>query len=109
MSIRQHLYDACQERAGYIAAAEAALESGNEAEYTAQMEKAKALNAKIDRLKADQEESERYDQLFAAGQEPGRKPEMPGNRKFHSVDDLKGMSAKEINAHWKDIAADLGE
>ena len=99
MSIRQKLYDLKAKRAGYISAAEAALEADNQEEYRTNMDAAKALNGQLDALQADLEEAERYDKLVPAG---GKAPE---EQKAMTVEDLRGLSAKEINERWSKLQA----
>lgn len=105
-SIRQKLYDLKAQRAKFISAAEMALEDGNQEEYRANMDSAKALNEKLDELQADLTEAERYDNLVPPGGQGPNGQSGPAG-KVKTVDDLKGMSAAEINKHWPEIQAQL--
>lgn len=104
-SIRQRLYDLKNERAEYIAAAEQALAEDNQEAYRENMDKAKGLNERLDELQADLTEAERYDKLTPPGTAPqmGVKPHQA--HAFKTVDDLKGMTTEEINAHWAELLA----
>ena len=106
-SIRQKLYDLKTQRENYIRAAEMALEADNQEEYRANIDQAKALNEKLDELQADLVEAERYDKLTPPGSmlQAGAKP--PQTTAFKTVDDLRGMTPAEINAHWDEIYAQL--
>lgn len=104
-SIRQKLYDLKAQREKFITAAEMALEADNQDEYRANIDQAKALNEKLDELQADLVEAERYDKLTPPGSmlQAGAKP--PQTAAFKTVDDLKGMTTEEINAHWAELLA----
>lgn len=99
--IRQKLYDLMAQRADLINAAEAALTADNQEEYRANMDAAKALNSQLDALQGDLAEAERYDKLYppCPTEEQGAAPQAL------TVDNLKGLSAEEINKRWKQMLA----
>lgn len=57
---RKQLHDLMGQRAKHLAAAEAAQQEGNSAEFKAAMDRAKAMNGQIDDLKAVVDEADRY-------------------------------------------------
>ena len=63
---RARLNELKGQHAGFVAAAEAALQTNNMTEYKAQMEKAKALNSQIADLNDLVQETDRYDIAHAA-------------------------------------------
>ena len=103
-TIRQRLYDLKNQRAEYIAAAEQALAEDNQEAYRKNMDKAKGLNERLDELQADLTEAERYDKLVPPAGGASNGPQNPAG-KVKTVDDLKGMSAAEINKHWAELLA----
>lgn len=58
---RQRVNELMSQRAGFLKAAQAALDQGNQLEYKAQLEKAKAMNGQIDDLQALVQEYDKYD------------------------------------------------
>lgn len=58
---RQKLNELVGTRAGMLKAAQDALDKGNQLEYKAQLDKAKALNSQIDELQGLVKEFDRYD------------------------------------------------
>lgn len=58
---RQRINELMGQRAGFLKAAQAALDKGDHLEYKAQLEKAQAMNGQIDDLQAMVQEFDRYD------------------------------------------------